>query len=89
MSDLVALRAMAWLAARGIRIPDEVSIVGFDGAPEAETARPPLTTVEQPYRKTAERAVAAILDDEMPQGGEVLPVRLVVRGSTGPVPGTV
>jgi DNA-binding LacI/PurR family transcriptional regulator len=87
MSDLVALRAMTWLAARGIRVPDDVSVVGFDGAPEAETARPPLTTVEQPYHQTAERAVAAILDDEMPKSGEVLPVNLVVRGSTGPAPG--
>ena len=44
MSDLVALKAMAWLVARGLRVPDDVSVVGFDGAPEAETSRPPLTT---------------------------------------------
>ena len=86
MSDLVALKAIAWLAARGIRVPDDVSVVGFDGAPEAETARPPLTTVAQPYRAIAERAVAAILDDDMPEGGEVLPVSLVARDSTGPAP---
>ena len=88
MSDLVALKAMDWLANRGLRVPDDVSIVGFDGAPEAEVSRPPLTTVEQPYRLTAERAVAAILDDQMPVGGEVLPVNLVVRGSSGPAPGS-
>ena len=87
MSDLVALRAMAWLQARGIRVPDDVSIVGYDGAPEAAAAWPPLTTVEQPYRRIAERAVAAILDDKMPKGGEVLPVSLVVRASTGPALG--
>lgn len=86
MSDLVALKVMAWLAARGLRVPDDVSVVGFDGAPEAETSKPPLTTVEQPYRLIAERAVAAILDDVMPKGGEVLPVSLVVRASTGPGP---
>jgi len=86
MSDLVALNAMAWLAAKGLRVPDEVSVVGFDGAPEAESSKPPLTTVEQPYRRIAERAVAAILDDDMPPGGEVLPVNLMVRASTGPAP---
>ena len=86
MSDLVALKAMGWLAAQGVRVPEDVSVVGFDGTPEAETSRPPLTTVAQPYRLLAERAVAAILDDQVPVGGEVLPVSLVVRGSTGPVP---
>ena len=87
MSDLVALKATAWLAAKGVRVPDDVSVVGFDGAPEGEVAKPPLTTVAQPYRAIAERAVAAILDDAMPTGGEVLPVNLVLRASTGPAPG--
>ena len=87
MSDLVALKALGWLAARGVRVPGDVSVVGFDGVPEAAMANPPLTTVEQPFRQIAERAVAAILDDAMPEGREVLPLTLVVRGSTGPVAG--
>lgn len=86
MSDLVALRAVEWLAARGLRVPEDVSVVGFDGVPEAATATPALTTVEQPYRRIAERAVAAILDDDVPVGREVLGLSLVVRGSTGPAP---
>jgi DNA-binding LacI/PurR family transcriptional regulator len=84
MSDLVALTAVNWLTARGVRVPDDVSVVGFDGVPEAAVASPPLTTVEQPFRLIAERSVAAILDDALPQGREVLPLTLVVRGSTGP-----
>lgn len=86
MSDRVALRAMTWLTSNGWRVPEDVSIVGFDGVPEAETSRPPLTTVEQPFGPTAERAVAAILDGQMPKGVELLPVSLVVRSSTGPAP---
>ena len=86
MSDRVALKAMAWLAEQGLRVPEDVSVVGFDDIPEAAAARPPLTTVAQPYRRIAERAVAAILDGDMPQGAEVLPVSLVARDSTGPVP---
>ena len=87
MSDLVALAAMEWLKARGWRVPREVSVVGFDGIPEAEAATPALTTLAQPYRQIAERSVAAILDDAMPAGREVLPVTLLVRESTGPAPG--
>lgn len=89
MSDVVALAAMGWLAARGLRVPEDVSVVGFDGIPEAAAATPALTTVEQPYRRIAERAVAAILDDRMPTGREVLPLTLVARGSTGPAPAGV
>ena len=87
MSDLVALKALAWLAGKGLRVPEEVSVVGFDGVPEAAVSHPPLTTVEQPFRRIAERSVSAILDDAMPEGREVLPLRLVVRGSTGPARG--
>jgi DNA-binding LacI/PurR family transcriptional regulator len=86
MSDLVALKAMSWLAAHGMRVPEDVSVVGFDGVPEAAVANPPLTTVEQPFRQIAERAVAAILDDALPEGREVLPLTLVTRKSTGPAP---
>ncbi|TNC47472.1 LacI family transcriptional regulator [Rubellimicrobium rubrum] len=84
MSDRVALAALDWLNHQGLRVPGDVSVVGFDGVPEAEAAVPSLTTVEQPYRQIAERAVAAILDDAIPAGREVLPLSLVIRNSTGP-----
>lgn len=86
MSDQIAFAAMAWLAGQGRRVPAEVSVLGFDGVPGAAVSVPPLTTLEQPYRRIAERGVAAILDDAVPEGREVLPLRLVVRGSTGPAP---
>jgi DNA-binding LacI/PurR family transcriptional regulator len=86
MSDRVALRALDWLARQGLRVPNQVSVVGFDNVREAALASPALTTVAQPYRRIAERAVAAILDGSMPDGREVLPLALVVRGSTGPAP---
>ncbi|WP_210528221.1 LacI family DNA-binding transcriptional regulator [Rubellimicrobium arenae] len=86
MSDLVALAALDWLGARGWHVPSDVSVVGFDGVPEAAAAIPALTTVEQPYRQIAERSVRAILDDDLPVGREVLPLRLLVRDSSGPPP---
>ncbi len=82
MSDKVAMAALDALRSRGITVPTDVSVVGFDDVPEAEFTRPPLTTVAQPFRQIAERSVAAILDDTIPQGREVLPLELVVRGST-------
>jgi len=87
MSDKVGLAALDWLVERGLRVPEDVSLVGFDGVPEAADSVPPLTTVEQPFRQIAERSVAAILDDAMPTGREVLPLTLLVRGSTAPVSG--
>ncbi|KKC35630.1 LacI family transcriptional regulator [Devosia epidermidihirudinis] len=81
MSDRIALIAMDWLQRRGIAVPGEVSIVGFDGVPEAAASVPPLTTIAQPIAELGRRAVLAILN-EGPQGREMLPVELVVRGST-------
>lgn len=86
MADLAGMAAVEWLANQGFRVPEEVSVVGFDGAPEFALSRPPLTNVEQPYRRIAGRSVAVILDDAMPSGCEVLPLTLVVRGSTDPAP---
>lgn len=84
MSDRVALLAMEWLARRGLHVPDDVSVVGFDGVPEAETAGPGLTTVQQPFDVMAELAVGSILDGETIDPDYVQPLPLVVRGSTGP-----
>lgn len=86
MSDKVALAALQALAARGVAVPGQVSVVGFDDVPEAESASPPLTTVAQPFAAIAERSVAAILDGTIPAGREVLPLQLVVRGSSAPPP---
>jgi DNA-binding LacI/PurR family transcriptional regulator len=86
MSDRLALAALDWLTEQGMRVPEEVSVVGFDGIPEAAISVPPLTTMEQPYRQIAERAVSAILDGDLPEKREVLPLELVVRESAGPAP---
>lgn len=86
MSDRIALFAMQWLAGRGYAVPGDVSIVGFDGVPEAATAVPGLTTVAQPLAEIAYRAVAAILEDAMPAQQPALAATLIVRGSTAPPP---
>ncbi|MET3924711.1 LacI family DNA-binding transcriptional regulator [Devosia sp. 2618] len=82
MSDRIALIAMDWLKRRGIAVPGDVSIVGFDGVPEAAESVPPLTTVSQPIAELGRRAVLAILDGDGPEGRQMLDVQLVVRAST-------
>jgi DNA-binding LacI/PurR family transcriptional regulator len=86
MSDHVAMLAMDWLAARGLRVPNDVSVVGFDGVPDGARATPSLTTVAQPIDRIAAHAAAALLDDAAMSGPLILPLTLVERASTGPAP---
>jgi DNA-binding LacI/PurR family transcriptional regulator len=87
MSDRAALAAMAWLTSRGLTVPGDVSVVGFDGVPEGAESFPGLTTVQQPFEELANRAVASILDGEAIGDWPILPLPLVVRASTGPAKG--
>ncbi len=83
MSDRIAMLALQWLTDRGIAVPGEVSVVGFDGVPEAALSQPPLTTIAQPLPEIARRAVAAILEGAGPGQSDVVAVELIVRKSTG------
>lgn len=87
MSDVTAIGVMAAAVDEGIRIPDDLSIVGFDDIPAASWTTPRLTTVHQPIREKGRRAAHRLIHairsgaDHRPVV-EVLPTRLVVRGST-------
>jgi DNA-binding LacI/PurR family transcriptional regulator len=82
MSDKVALHALEWLAARGISVPGDISVIGFDGVPEGEVSEPPLTTIAQPMAEMGRRAVEMILSFDGAVRRETLDVELLVRGST-------
>ncbi len=82
MSDRIAMVAMDWLKGQRLRVPQDVSIVGFDGVPEGAETEPPLTTIAQPLAEIARRAVRAILDDDVPKARASVPLRLEVRAST-------
>lgn len=86
MSDRVAMFALDWLRARDLRVPEDVSVIGFDGVPESALTAPPLTTVEQPIAQIGRRRVERILEGATRTRNETLPVKLVVRASTGPPP---
>jgi len=86
MSDRIALHALDWLSERGIAVPQQVSIVGFDGVPEGADSSPPLTTVAQPMAEMGRRAVHSILEYDGTVRRETLDVELVVRSSTAAPP---
>lgn len=82
MSDRIAIIALEWMQGRGISVPGDVSIIGFDGVPEGENCEPALTTVSQPMIEEGRRAVQAIMSFDGTVRRETLPVELIVRGST-------
>ena len=84
-SDRLARGVLDAAAERGVRVPQELSVAGFDDVPEAARSLPPLTTVRQPHTEKGASAVRLLLDDDAP-GAVRLPVELVVRRSTGPPP---
>lgn len=90
-NDRAAFGVLTAAAERGLRIPDDLSVVGFDDEPAAARTTPGLTTVRQPLREMGrtgvERLLARMHDPEAEPQRIVLPTELVVRGSTGPVPG--
>jgi LacI family transcriptional regulator, galactose operon repressor len=84
-NDMTAIGAMHGLTEAGIRVPDDVSVVGFDDIALTDYTVPPLTTVAQDKYAMGRRAVRLIdriLAGETVSGTERLPVRLVVRAST-------
>jgi DNA-binding LacI/PurR family transcriptional regulator len=84
MSDRMALVALEWLSARKLNVPNDVSIVGFDGVPETAVSEPPLTTVAQPIAELGRLAVKAIFENDGTTNRQQLPVELIVRASSAP-----
>lgn len=84
MSDELAIGVLAAAGERGISVPAELSVVGFDDAPPAMHSNPPLTTIHQPLVDKGRVAAGLLLDPE-PEARVELSIDLVVRASTGPV----
>jgi LacI family transcriptional regulator len=87
-NDLSAAGAMSALREAGLRVPEDVAVVGFDDIPLASHTDPPLTTVHQPMRlmgETAARLLLSHLDGSpLPLPPTIIPTTLIVRGSTVP-----
>jgi LacI family transcriptional regulator len=92
-NDLMALGVLARLGDRGVAVPDEVSVVGFDDIQMAALASPALTTVSVPTAAAGSAAVDLLLDALAERAGNGrqaygLRTELIVRASTGPAPRT-
>lgn len=85
-NDQMAIDATLALRERGLRVPEDVAVVGFDDIPLARYVVPPLTTVRQPAYELGFRAIGAVLaalrGEALPVG-VVLPAELIVRESCG------
>ena len=82
LSDVLALGALQILASRGLSVPAEVSVCGFDDVPAAQAAN--LTTVHQPIREKGQHVGRLLLDPESQPRQVLLPITLVTRATTGP-----
>jgi LacI family transcriptional regulator len=85
-NDVMAMGAMDAVHSRGLRIPEDISILGFDDIPQAELIRPALTTVRQPLEQMGCVSTQMLLDIIKNPDKEVvqikLPTELIIRGST-------
>ncbi len=86
-NDQMALGVLHGLHEIGVRVPEDVSVVGFDDIPEARHFQPPLTTVRQDFHAVGQRSIESLLavvqGREAPRWSLIVP-ELVVRKSTAP-----
>ena len=90
VDDAMALGALAAITDAGLKVPEDISLIGFDNYPETRFWRPALTTVDHPVEEAGRMAIASIHEALKNNGEwippkEILPTSLVVRNSTGPV----
>jgi LacI family transcriptional regulator len=89
MNDAVAVGVLHELRARGRRVPEDVSVAGFDDMPVAADVTPTLSTVHVPMAELGSRAMTLALDERA--GSELrvihVPAKVVLRDSTTPPPG--
>jgi DNA-binding LacI/PurR family transcriptional regulator len=90
-NDEMAFGLMRALYEHGRRVPEDVSVVGFDGIALSEFSSPPLTTVKQDFPQVGRELIRLVLDqmrsrERRRQGLVVVPTELIVRGTTAPPP---
>ena len=88
-NDDSAYGAMLALHRRQLRVPDDVSIVGFDDIGHSAYCVPPLTSVKQPLRelgREAANAIVALIEGRKPSRGPLAKLELMVRESTRALP---
>jgi LacI family transcriptional regulator, galactose operon repressor len=89
VNDFMALGVLRLLRERGLRVPADVSVVGYDNIHLSEFTHPPLTTVNVPRERIGHTVCATLLPERgaSPIRDVVIDPELIVRDSTGPAPG--
>ncbi|MCL4256266.1 MAG: substrate-binding domain-containing protein, partial [Anaerolineae bacterium] len=86
VSDTMALGALRCIREHGLKVPDDVAVIGYDDLPVALHADPPLTTIRQPIEEQTKRAVEILTHvielPDSPRQEVVLPTKLIIRGTT-------
>jgi DNA-binding LacI/PurR family transcriptional regulator len=88
-NDLAAIGALRGFAEAGWRVPEDISVVGFDDVPGVGQLRPPLSTVRQDLSELGRQAfglLLGVIGGQAEPGHLALPPQLVVRDSSGPAP---
>jgi len=89
-NDDVAMGVMRWLQENGYRVPEDISVLGFDDTPGAQYSQPPLTTIHQFSNEIGRRAASLLfdlIDGRALAATEIIqPTRLIIRGSTDVAP---
>jgi LacI family transcriptional regulator len=86
-NDLVAVGVIIGLAEQGVRVPDDISVTGYDDIPFASYVTPPLTTVRSPQEEVgsvAWKTMSGLLDGDRPGARTLLAAEPVIRQSTAP-----
>jgi LacI family transcriptional regulator len=85
-NDMSAIATIEAATGLGLRVPEDLSVVGFDNIPESALCTPPLTTINQPIRKMGEHSIQLLIQLMRGEANEpthiTLPTDLVVRQST-------
>jgi len=89
-SDEIAIGAIKAIKNKGLKVPEDISIVGFDNIDICEFIDPPITTIEQPATEMGRKAMHVLYkmmtENKVDHIAEYKPYKLVIRGSTGPAP---
>ncbi|MBI5959964.1 MAG: LacI family DNA-binding transcriptional regulator [Chloroflexi bacterium] len=87
ITDTMAVGALQALHEAGLRVPEDISVIGFDDLTQAASSNPPLTTVRQPVRLLGTMAVDMLIDiletGLHPPRHTILPTELIIRASCG------
>jgi LacI family repressor for deo operon, udp, cdd, tsx, nupC, and nupG len=92
-NDEMAIGAMRAVKSKGLKVPHDISVVGFDDIRFSRYTDPPLTTVAQPKDELGREAMNMLIEllrgVDVPPRKRILPTQLVIRGSTARCPGKV